>query len=100
MPISIFDNMDPFTCHEFKVMKNDRLYMFSDGICDQFGGPDCKKFTSRSLTNTLLETLTPEIKDQKQLVESRIDRWQACIDPKTGHTYSQIDDICLMGIMI
>jgi serine phosphatase RsbU (regulator of sigma subunit)/ligand-binding sensor domain-containing protein len=100
MPISIFDNMDPFARHEFKVQKNDRLYLFSDGICDQFGGPDCKKFSSRSVANTLLETLTAEIKDQKQLVENRIDKWQACIDPKTGHTYTQIDDICLMGIMI
>jgi serine phosphatase RsbU (regulator of sigma subunit)/ligand-binding sensor domain-containing protein len=100
MPISIFDNMDPFNRHEFKILKNDRLYIFSDGICDQFGGPDCKKYSSRSVANTLLETLTAEITDQKQLVEERIDKWQACIDPKTGHPYTQIDDICLMGIMI
>jgi len=100
MPISIFDNMEPFTRHNIKIQKNDRLYLFTDGICDQFGGPDGKKFMSKSLMTSLMETLTPEIRDQKQMIENRIDRWQAYIDPKTSHPYSQIDDICIMGIMI
>jgi serine phosphatase RsbU (regulator of sigma subunit) len=100
MPISISDNMISFTRCSIRLQKDDRLYLFSDGVCDQFGGPDGKKFMSKSLIISLLETLTPEIKDQKKMMEDKIDQWQAFIDPKTSHSYSQIDDICIMGIMI
>ncbi len=100
MPISIFDNMEPFKRRTVRLQKEDRLYMFSDGICDQFGGLRGKKFTNRALMNALMESLTPEMKDQKALLESRIDRWQDFIDPRTSHSYSQIDDICIMGILI
>ncbi len=100
MPISFFDDMKPFTRHNIKIHKNDRLYLFTDGICDQFGGPKGKKFMMKSLTTSLLETITPEIKDQKKMIENRINEWQSYIDPKTSDTFSQIDDICIMGIMI
>jgi serine phosphatase RsbU (regulator of sigma subunit) len=100
MPISIYDNMDPFKRHNISLRKNDRLYLFSDGICDQFGGPDGRKFMNNSLKAALLETITPEIKDQKQQLENRIDKWQTFINPKTGHAFSQIDDICLMGVKV
>ena len=100
MPISFYDRMDPFKRHTIKLFKDDRLYLFSDGISDQFGGPYGKKFMSSSLKIGLMETITPEISDQKQLLENKIDDWQSHINPKTGLPYSQIDDICLMGIKI
>jgi serine phosphatase RsbU (regulator of sigma subunit) len=100
MPISIYDKMDPFKRHTIHLLKNDRLYLFSDGICDQFGGPDGRKFMNNSLKAALMETLTPEIKDQKRQLENRIDEWQSFINPKTGHPFDQIDDICVMGIKI
>jgi serine phosphatase RsbU (regulator of sigma subunit)/ligand-binding sensor domain-containing protein len=100
MPISIFDTMEPFNSRIIKIRKDDRLYMFSDGVCDQFGGPSGRKFTNKALISSLFETLTPQIKDQKALLEKRIDHWQSYIDPRTSHPYSQIDDICLMGIII
>ena len=100
MPISIYDNMAPFKRHTLHLLKNDRLYLFSDGICDQFGGPNGRRFMNNSLKAALMETLTPEIKDQKQLLEKRIDEWQAFINPKTDQPFDQVDDICLMGIRI
>ena len=86
--------------HTIKLLKNDRLYLFSDGICDQFGGPQGRRFMNNCLKSALLETITPEIKSQKYELEKRIDEWQAFINPKTGHPFDQVDDICLMGIMI
>jgi serine phosphatase RsbU (regulator of sigma subunit) len=100
MPISIYDRMDSFKRHTINLLKNDRLYLFSDGICDQFGGPNARRFMNNALKAALMETLTPEIKDQKQHLENRIDEWQAFINPKTGHSFDQVDDICLMGIKI
>jgi serine phosphatase RsbU (regulator of sigma subunit) len=98
MPISISDRMDSFNRQTIKLLKGDRLFLFSDGICDQFGGCEGRKFMINSLKEALFQTLTPEIKYQKQLLEDKIDKWQSFISPATGHPYSQIDDICLMGI--
>jgi serine phosphatase RsbU (regulator of sigma subunit)/ligand-binding sensor domain-containing protein len=98
MPISIYEEMSPFKRHTINLLENDRIYLFSDGISDQFGGPDGKRFMKNSLRLALLETITPEIKNQKSLMEERIDKWQAYINPLTGQTYSQVDDICLMGV--
>ena len=100
MPISIYDKMDPFKRNTINLLKNDRLYLFSDGICDQFGGPNNRRFMNNCLKAALMETLTPEIKDQKIQIENRIDEWQAFINPKTGHPFKQVDDICLMGLRI
>lgn len=100
MPISIFDNMESFKRCTARLQKQDRLYMFSDGVIDQFGGPAGKKLTNKVLINALLETMAPEMKDQKRSLEEMIDKWQAFIDPRTSQTYSQIDDICIMGIII
>lgn len=100
MPVSIYDRMDPFHRHTINLVKDDRLYLFSDGICDQSGGPDGRRFMNNSFKLSLLETLTPEIQDQRYLMENRIDQWQSYLNPKTGHPFNQVDDMCLMGIKI
>ena len=100
MPISIYEEMNPFERHTMNLYENDRLYLFSDGISDQFGGPEGKRLMKSTLKTTLLETITPEMKDQKLQLENKINEWQAFINPLTGHAYSQVDDICLMGVKI
>jgi serine phosphatase RsbU (regulator of sigma subunit) len=100
MPIAIYDRMDPFERQVVKLMKDDRLYLFSDGICDQFGGPEGKRLKNTAYKNYLLETITTQIKDQGKLIEDRLDKWQSYLNPKTGQPYSQIDDICVLGIKI
>lgn len=100
MPIAFYDRMDPFSRQVIKLLKDDRLYMFSDGICDQFGGPDGKRLKNTAFKSALLKTITPEINSQKNLLEEVLDEWQAHVNPKTGQTFSQIDDICIMGIKI
>jgi len=100
MPISIYDIMNPFKRHSIELLKDDRLYLFSDGICDQFGGPNNRRIMISSLKTILLETVTPEIKDQGQLVENVLDNWMSHLNLCTGQHYKQIDDICLFGIRI
>jgi serine phosphatase RsbU (regulator of sigma subunit) len=100
MPVSIYDKMDPFVRQSVKVLKDDRLYLFSDGICDQAGGPSGRRFMNNSLKTAILETITPEIRDQKLYIEDRINKWQSFINPRTGNPYEQIDDISLMGVKL
>ncbi|HON51958.1 MAG TPA: SpoIIE family protein phosphatase [Bacteroidales bacterium] len=67
-----------------------RIYMFSDGIQDQFGGPKNEKFTRARLEKLLLDTTSLPIKEQGKKVEQEFTVW------KEGK--AQLDDVLLLGI--
>ena len=81
-----------FTNHEIELTPGDQLYLFSDGITDQFGGPDDKKLKKSGLKEMILETHLLPIRNQKRILESRISGWME--DTK------QLDDILLMGLRV
>lgn len=89
-PIGSYDYRKGFTNHVVELEKGDSLYLFSDGIVDQFGGEKSKKFSSRRL-KTLLETIKNEsMDDQKKLLTEEFQAWQ-------GENES-IDDACVLGV--
>jgi serine phosphatase RsbU (regulator of sigma subunit) len=93
MPIGIYEQMSkPFTRHTFPIMPGDSLYMFSDGYCDQFGGPDLKKFKKKNLIKLLAEIHTLDMAEQKKRLKRNIDVWQGDLP--------QVDDILMLGIKI
>jgi serine phosphatase RsbU (regulator of sigma subunit)/ligand-binding sensor domain-containing protein len=100
MPIAIFENMNSFQRQTIELLEDDRLYLFSDGISDQFGGPDGKRYKKNTLRSTLMETISPSMTEQQKLIEGRITLWQSYVNPLTRQPYKQVDDICLMGIKI
>lgn len=100
MPIGISPKAGkPFTNHEIKVRKDDTFYLFSDGIIDQFGGDQGKKYLSTRFQQILLRIQDKIMYDQKIILENEINDWMGM----TGmypHKYEQIDDIIVMGIRI
>jgi serine phosphatase RsbU (regulator of sigma subunit) len=100
MPIGISPKAGkPFTNHEIKVRKDDTFYLFSDGIIDQFGGDQGKKYLSTRFQQLLLRIQDKIMFDQKQILEHELNDWMGM----TGmypHKYEQIDDIIVMGIRI
>lgn len=74
------------------LQSGDRLYTFSDGIPDQFGGPDDKKFLTKRLKALLLEHQDKTMEAQKEVFAAAIDDWME-------HT-EQIDDMLLIGVQI
>jgi serine phosphatase RsbU (regulator of sigma subunit) len=72
--------------------KGDRLYLFTDGYADQFGGPKGKKFKYRQLEEVLLSTIHLTLNDQKQALENAFDSWKA--------NHEQVDDVCIIGISV
>lgn len=92
MPISIYDKMDKFNIHEFKLEQGDKVYMFSDGYADQFGGEKGRKLMYKHFKNLLLETSSLDMHQQGMLLESRFKQWRGI--------YDQIDDVTVMGIEI
>jgi serine phosphatase RsbU (regulator of sigma subunit) len=92
MPISYFLKMDKFTSRELDLEKGDRLYLFSDGYPDQFGGPRGKKFKYKPFKQMLLQHAHLSMPEQLQILSSTLDEWQG--------THPQIDDICVIGLAI
>ena len=81
-----------FTEQTIPVQENDRLYLFSDGYTDQFGGPKDKKLNRSRLRKALLATSAQPIEDQKEHLESLLNEWKGKQD--------QTDDITLIGIEV
>lgn len=81
-----------FTTQVIDLKSGDRLYTFSDGIPDQFGGPKDKKFLSKRLKKLLLEQAHLSMKEQKIAISSAINEWMKDTD--------QIDDMLLIGVQI
>jgi serine phosphatase RsbU (regulator of sigma subunit) len=93
MPASIHQNADiPFTNHEISVKEGDIIYMFTDGYPDQIGGPQKRKFMSRSFQELLLKIHQKPMDAQHQILDKTIEEWRG--------TGIQIDDILVVGLKL
>jgi serine phosphatase RsbU (regulator of sigma subunit) len=100
MPIGISPKAGKlFTNHEIKVKKDDAFYMFSDGIIDQFGGDNGKKYLSTRFQQMLLSIQDKIMYDQKEILENELNEWMGLTGMYT-QKYEQVDDIIVMGIKI
>ncbi len=93
MPIGvhIYDE-HPFKNHKINLEKGDKLYMYSDGFVDQFGGKKGRKLMSKNFKKLLLETSKFEMKEQQAQMEKYFEKWKG--------SYRQIDDVLVMGLEI
>jgi tetratricopeptide (TPR) repeat protein len=91
-PIGKYYFEDQFTTHALELAANDRLYLFSDGFADQFGGPKMKKYMYKSLKRFLLSIQDMPADDQKIILENEFVNW------KGG--FEQTDDVCMIHIRL
>lgn len=98
MPIAISDKMTPFVNHNIQLKSGDTIFMFTDGYIDQFGGPKGKKFMIKAFRNMLLANGKLQMNMQMQNYEKQLEQWVSHIDADSQLSFSQVDDICLMGI--
>ena len=92
MPIGMHARMDNFTLHTYQLHKGDCIYLFSDGIADQFGGPAGKKFKYKALKELLTSLSWQPVERQKRMVELNFDEWKGRLE--------QVDDVTLLGLII
>ena len=97
MPVAIYIRQDAFTNHELQLEKGDRLYLFSDGYVDQFGGLDKKKFNRATFKKLIAKTSMMSMHEQYEIIERTIIEWK---NPNPELNYDQIDDIVVVGIKI
>lgn len=91
---SIGDNLisKAFSNTVFQLMKDDMLYVFSDGFADQFGGSKGKKFTRKQLKDLLIQIANETMEIQKNILQQTLTDWKM--------DYEQTDDICIIGVKV
>jgi len=93
MPVGNYHGEEKsFTSNEFKLQKNDAIYLYTDGYADQFGGPKGKKFRYKQLDELLLANHAQDMSLQVKLLEQTFLTWKGGL--------VQTDDICIVGIKV
>ena len=91
MPIGIhYGEAVSFTNYEVNVSKGDTIYLFSDGLYDQFGGPEGSKYKKSNLKKLLSEIYYRPMVEQRNIIETELANWKGSGD--------QIDDVTIIGI--
>jgi ligand-binding sensor domain-containing protein/serine phosphatase RsbU (regulator of sigma subunit) len=81
-----------FDDQEYYLNDGDLLYLFSDGLPDQFGGTDGKKMKIARLKKLIEDVSGLPMSGQKEVITRFYDEW------KDG--YDQVDDILLIGVRL
>lgn len=83
---------EPYSNTEIPVKKKDRIYMFSDGFTDQFGGANGKKFKSSGFRSLILKMQEVPMTEQANYLNNELQKWRT--------KEEQTDDILIMGFEI
>jgi len=96
MPVSVHLRMHNFKNHEIQLYKGDKIYLFSDGFPDQFGGEKGKKYKLKAFRRLIASTSNLSMTDQCKAIEKEIDSWTSF----GGKHFEQTDDITILGIKV
>ncbi len=66
------------------------IYLFSDGVKDQYGGPNKKKLSAKRFKDILVQSSLLPITEQKDFINQTISNWQEGIP--------QTDDMIIIGL--
>lgn len=86
------NNIQQFANNALLLMENDKVYIYSDGYIDQFGGRERKKFMSKQFRELLLELHDLSSNNQKHQLWEKFKKWQG--------QEEQVDDVIVFGICI
>jgi serine phosphatase RsbU (regulator of sigma subunit) len=86
------NNHKVFNSYTINFQKGDRIYLFTDGIPDQFGGEKGKKLMSKNFQKMLIQIQEYEIFQQAGELNKLIRLWKG--------NYDQTDDMLLVGIQL
>jgi serine phosphatase RsbU (regulator of sigma subunit) len=81
-----------FDDQEYYLNAGDTIYMFSDGLPDQFGGTDGKKMKIARLKKLIEDVSNLNMSGQKEVITKFYDEWKG--------NHDQVDDVLLIGIRL
>lgn len=93
-PVGAFlENLNAnFTLHTYTVSRGDKIYLFSDGYADQFGGPKGKKLKYALLKKIINDSIGMSMLKQKQYLSDKFNEWKGVNE--------QVDDVLVIGFEI
>lgn len=91
-PIGKVDIPVPFTTHQIQLSKGDSIFLFTDGLPDQFGGPKGKKFKYKQFQELLISNLSSDSEKFAKNIDTTFTNWKGNLE--------QVDDVCVIGIRI
>ena len=74
-PVGKHISMVGFTNHKIQLTKGDFIYLFTDGFADQFGGPNKKKYMSKSLKQTLIDNKYPTFSTREYFLFTKLKKY-------------------------
>ena len=81
-----------FDDQEYYLNEGDSIYMFTDGLPDQFGGPEGKKMKIARLKTFIEDIHTLPVDQQEAAIAKYYMEWKG--------VYEQVDDILFMGVKV
>lgn len=78
-----------FLSYKYKIEKGDEVYLFTDGIKDQFGGDKSKKFGSRKLKNIIQSVALDTMEEKVSFIKEIFYGYK--------NKNEQTDDVTLIG---
>jgi len=81
---------EDFVNHLIQIQPGDRIFFFSDGIVDQVGGPDKRKYSSQRIRELITSNPQTPIQDMAKVFSQDFDTYKGDL--------KQVDDILLIGI--
>ncbi|MCF6366215.1 MAG: SpoIIE family protein phosphatase [Bacteroidales bacterium] len=92
MPVGIFISMPPFKNQYIDLQEGDTIYLFTDGIIDQFGGKRNKKFTFNRLQELLIKNADQPLSVQKERIKKAFRTWRG--------KHKKTDDVLIIGLKV
>jgi serine phosphatase RsbU (regulator of sigma subunit)/TPR repeat protein len=90
MPVGMGVRDDVFKQYTIDVQANDKIYLYTDGYADQFGGPKKKKFKYKQLNDLILKNSDRAMAEQGESLNAIFSSWKGDLE--------QVDDVCVIGI--
>jgi PAS domain S-box-containing protein len=84
------ENPQPFKNHVISLHKKDKIFLYTDGYIDQFGGKRGKKYTKKRLHELLVDSSDLPMTEIGEQIEKEFLDWKKELE--------QVDDVTLMGV--
>ncbi|GAB4207492.1 MAG: hypothetical protein Fur0023_18340 [Bacteroidia bacterium] len=89
-PVGLYDSQESFTAKKLELNECEEIFLFTDGIADQFGGEKGKKMGSKRFKDFLQQIASLSCVEQKEKLRAYYFEWK--------QKEEQTDDVTVMGI--
>ncbi len=91
-PIGKSHSSESFGEVRLKLLKGDRIVLFSDGYADQIGGDQAKKLKKGALLDFILCSAELSVSDQAEFMRNQFEKWKG--------NHEQVDDVCMLFVEV